>query len=156
MQTSSLFCERAAVWCSPCMCVTISATEDGMWKGTLAVNLTRSGSTFQDGLGAWWTDGLDGSDGSAFKCNFLLKWLSFVGSLHLGISIRLLASFITHLGPCTNGWLTGRGTELPQMSIFIGEVAWIMTKMGWTGQDLWPESVTQPVRPVRPVLQSQP
>ena len=32
-----------------------------------AVNLTRSGSTFQDGSGAWWTDGLDGSDGSAFK-----------------------------------------------------------------------------------------
>ena len=35
MEASSLFCLRDAVWCSPCMCMTISATENGTWKGTL-------------------------------------------------------------------------------------------------------------------------
>ena len=29
-------------------------------------NVTRSGSTFVPGSGAWWTNGLDRSDGSSF------------------------------------------------------------------------------------------
>ena len=35
IQTSSLFCGKGAVWCRHCMCMTIFATENGTWKGTL-------------------------------------------------------------------------------------------------------------------------
>ena len=40
-------------------------------------NLTRSGSTFQDGSVAWWTNGLDGSDGSALKWKFVINLVFF-------------------------------------------------------------------------------
>ena len=38
--------------------------------------LTRSGRIIVPGSGGWWTNGLDGSDGSVYKINFWLKWLN--------------------------------------------------------------------------------
>ena len=44
-------------------------------RDRMLLEVTRTGTDRQplEFSEAWWTDGLDGSDGSVFKCNFLLK-----------------------------------------------------------------------------------
>ena len=50
IQTSSLFCGKGAVWCRPCMCMTIFATENGSWKGTLEFSVSLELQPLTDSL----------------------------------------------------------------------------------------------------------